>query len=199
MATHDGASRIGVTPQEAATKSVGGTAIRTNQDGRFALVLVRGGSVEDSTGDVLILTEHFGFGWQSIIDLYYACDLQAYVRSQRARDVLLDGVHTTVDAHRDPGPCEQPGDGLDRGAASDIEAIRKHQVAAFVPSVVVAGDFALAERGGGQTLYRRRDGRWVGIAGGGGSMDVDDLASYGVPTPLRCTLIPYAGGCAPNR
>ncbi len=176
----------------AATNSVGGAAIRTNRAGRYALVVVRGGHFEDSRGDLIILTKHFDFGWQSIADMYTNCDFVALIASESERMDLLhavDGIHTTK------GPCPPAGSRVDRGPRSDVEAIRSIDPAAFVVSVWVADAYALAELPGAQRLYRREGGRWVRIGGGGGSMIGEDLKHYGVPRSDWCTLLPYDAGC----
>jgi hypothetical protein len=188
----DGRPRIARTPEIAATNSVGGKAIQTNLAGRYALVVVRGGHFEDSVGDLVILTKHFSFGWQSIADVYTNCDVVEMIASESERLDLLHNVHGI---HTTKGPCPAAGSVVDDGPRADVEAIRASDPAAFVETVRVAQAYALAALPDAQHLYRREADRWVRIAGGGGSLAGEDLKQYGVPRSDWCTLLPYDAGC----
>jgi len=185
-----GEPTIATTPQVTATNSVGGTVVRTNVVGSYAVVLIHGGQYESPPEDLMILTEHFLSGWQSIAIVYDDCDFTRLIGNAATRAALLRDMLPT---HHGPEPCRAvPGGEHDIGSATDIAAIRSLELAALVPSVVVVDPYALGQwagGGGGPHLFEKTNGRWNLVAGTGGEADAEWLASKGVPERYRCALL----------
>lgn len=184
------------TPQAAALEAVTVDVmkppriVRTNVAGRYATVLTRGTTMEGySIGRSPLLVARFSFGWQPLEVLTTRCDLSEYRLGGGAEAVLMQGmpklsVTRSVCRSRikDSGPAQQ------------VEAVRLLMRGPLIPSVVVAGQWALGTwygAGGGESLYRLRHGRWKFVTGGGGAMGVSVLFRYGVPHSYWCTLGVY--------
>jgi len=106
---------------------------------------------------------------------------------------LLAGIPTRS------GDCSRREAQGDSGSVADIEAIRKIQPFGYVPAVTVSGDYAKADwygPGGGERIYRRTNGSWKIILGGGGAHSAQDLRRAGVPPGAICKFHIYdATGC----
>jgi hypothetical protein len=156
--------------------------------------------MENISDDMIVLTEHFLSGWQSIEILYYDCDIVRFIRDPRTRAEL---VHDLIPTHHDTTPCNDvPGEEHDIGPASDIAEIRSLELSALVPTVVVAAPYALGQwagGGGGPHLFKKTNGRWAIVAGTGGEADAEWLASTGVPERYRCALLYNFQRCPTSR
>jgi len=178
---------------EAATRLVlyttNGSALvieRVNVVGRYATVLARNGMMEGSAEHVPILLQHFSFGWQPLESLDFRCRLDGHTLSPHDEDLLMRGMPKP----QDDRPCSDDSR-HDIGSPAVIEALRR-QMGPLVPYVVIVGDYAVGEwygAGGGQTLFRRRAGRWRAIAGGGGALGFPEMREYGVPRTSWCALV----------
>jgi hypothetical protein len=186
------------TAQLAALRAVGYPAthpvvVRTNVAGRLATVLTRGGILEGTPQAVPILVERFPDGWQAIESLNFLCRLESHAISSRDEAALLKGMpHPQNDR-----PCGQ-GEYSDSGAPAAVEAVRGLMRGPLLPWVAVSGDYAMGEwygGGGGETFYRRSNGTWHRILGGGGAQGVDEMKSHGVPASVWCPLHVYDAKC----
>jgi len=187
-------------PQQAAVKAVYHDAatsmpraLKTNVVGRYAVVHVKGGMIESEHVDNLILLEHFSFGWQPLNLANDRCMFEdRFAKSTTA--ALLVGMPVPART----GRCKrQEADG-DTGVAAAVEAVRRLMRGPFVPSVHVAGIYAIGEwygAGGGEGLFKRIGPAWTRIGGGGGAMGVDVVHAYGVPRSLMCALHVYDARC----
>lgn len=166
--------------------------VRANFSGRYATVLLRGARIEGSSVGAPILVERFAFGWQPLDLLNFQCGLDAH-RLPTAMVAAL--MHGMPKPHNDL-PCS--GVTRDTGPARDVTAVRRLMRGPFVPYVVVACGYALGQwygAGGGQSVYKKRGGRWVQIAGGGGEMDASILRKRGVPESVSCALGIHGARC----
>jgi hypothetical protein len=69
----------------------------------------------------------------------------------------------------------------------------------LIPYVVVSSDWAMGEwygAGGGEALYRKRQGNWRVVEDGGGAMGVDYMRKYGVPRSDWCKFGIFDANCA---
>jgi hypothetical protein len=174
------------TPQAAARRVVYSShgskvvIVRTNIVGPYATVLIHGGYMEGSpAGDAALLFKHFSFGWQGLESLEFRCRLDSQVTSPTERPELMRGM---------PAPIDRSACGsrnlVDFGSPAGIDAIRRSRDEAFVPAVIVSGNFALVGwygGGGGEDLLQKRGNRWHVVADGGGLLDVSQLRERGVP------------------
>ncbi len=186
------------TPQRAAVRIVSfglktpATVKHTNVIGRYAVVLTSGGMMEGSNVTAPILVEHFSFGWQPIDLLNFRCSLGSHDLTPRVDALLMRGMPKP----QDDRPCR--GVLTDSGPRPDVEAVRRLMRGPLVPAVVVSGNWAIGEwygAGGGETLFRRRDGRWSRTTGGGGAMGVQEMREYGVPRADWCSFGIYDAKC----
>ncbi len=185
------------TPQEAAIEVVNPprsqvVVLRTNVDGPYAMVLLHGASMEGAPIAAPILLKHFSFGWQTLALVNSRCEIAAYDLGSRAETLLMQGMP----APKDDRPCK--GIWKDAGPQAQVDAIRLQMSHALIPSVVVAGDYALGEwygAGGGQTLFHFTVGSWHRIAGGGGAMGIEGMREYGVPQTDWCAFHIYGAKC----
>ena len=190
------------TPQKAALGALAAgrsarpmTVVRTNVAGRYATVLVRGARLEGAPVDAPILLERFSFGWQPLEMVNFRCRLQTHAISPRDQQRLMRGM---------PRPQTPPPDRVcgeddnDVGPPLQIEAVRRQMQGPFIPTVTVAGDFALGQwygAGGGQSLFARRAGSWNRLTGGGGALGVTEMRRYHVPQSAWCTFRIYDAPC----
>jgi len=190
------------TPQQAAIRAVyyphSGQAriVRANVVGNFAVVLTRGGTMEGSPVREAILVERFSFGWQPLQLVDSDCSLDRRAINVSGKRLLMLGMPKP----QGNGPC--PDFGRDAGPRADVEAVRKQIRGPLIPSVAVAGKYALASwygGGGGEWLFRRDRGRWRWIFGGGGALGVQDVRQYGVPQSAWCALGIYNARCRTNQ
>jgi len=194
------AASFAPTPQGAAVQAVAPSgsstphALRANVVGRYAVVHVKGGVVESERVDGLILLERFSFGWQPLNFANDRCMFESrFAKSTSA--ALLAGMP-------DPGTigwCDRRETDGDSGVAPLVESVRMLMRRPFVPSVHVAGVYAIGEwygAGGGEILFKRTGRTWKRIGGGGGPMGVDIVRAYGVPMRLMCALRVYDAKCA---
>jgi hypothetical protein len=158
---------------------------RLNVVGVYAAVLTAGGRIEGEPVDFAILVRRFSFGWQALDTLDSRCTLNARRLGSQTEAALAHGMPNL----KDDRPC--PNDDLrtDAGPLNDVEAVRRIMRGPLIPYVVVSRDWAMGEwygGGGGESLYRKRDGRWHLVESGGGAMGVDDMRRYGVPESDWC-------------
>jgi len=166
-------------------------AVRTNIAGRYAFVRI---SAHEKGGEVLdlpVIVQHFSFGWQAVGFANATCSISARGISSGTAMKLLAGMpKPKTDCFAQRG---------DSGPAGDIEAVRKIQPFGVVPSVTIAGNYAKADwegPGGGERIYRRTNGTWKIILGGGGAHTAQDLRAAGVPPDAICKFhISGAKGC----
>jgi hypothetical protein len=170
---------------------------RVNVAGRYATVLSNGEVMPGGADHEPILFERFSFGWQPLIWLS-RCDLDGRAISARDQELLVRGMPKPADGR----PCTDLRTG-DAGPPAAVEAVRRLRHERFVPSVMVAGNFALVQwmngPGGGQALYRKRSGRWDLIAGGGGALNADDLRALAAPQAALCVFRAYGADCSRKR
>ncbi len=185
------------TPQGAAISAVHRglkkppVVLRVNRVGSYATVLTSGGMMESAAVTFPILVEHFSFGWQALDALNFRCGLDSHALGARVETMLMRDMPRP----RDERPCRE---GKDAGPPAAIEAVRRLMRGPLVPSVVVAGDWAMGTwygGGGGESLYRRRDGAWKLVAYGGGAMGVVEMRQHGVPPSDWCALRIYNAAC----
>ncbi|MDE2482702.1 MAG: hypothetical protein KGN02_10975 [bacterium] len=188
------------TPQAAALAAMRHTAApasvqRTNVVGRYATVLTKGGRMEGATVTSPLLLERFAFGWQPLELLNFRCRIDAHALGASVDERLMRGMPR---AH-DDRPCGTRGMLRDAGPAREVEAVRAIMRGPLVPAVVVVGTWALGDwygAGGGESLYRKSDGAWHLVTGGGGAMSVFDMRKYGVPASAWCAFGIYDARCA---
>jgi hypothetical protein len=187
----------GATPERAALNVVypsrsGVTVERVNVAGPYATVLLKGGMMEGSPADSAILLERFSFGWQPLEILNFVCRLKVHGLGSRTYALLMHGMPVP----KDDRPCS--GEWADAGPRSAVEAVRLQMRGPLVPSVFVAGDFALGQwygAGGGQDLFRFANGTWKLVDGGGGAMGTSNMIEHGVPKSDWCALHVYGVKC----
>jgi hypothetical protein len=168
------------TPEQAALDVFGShrasvQIVRSRVVGNFALVQTQGGKLEGAFVTNPTLLQHFTFGWQAI-----SGDRCALTRVPKADAEALTRGFSFAPADR---VCPAPDD-RDVGSPDDIAAVRKLMRGPFVPYVRISGSYALGEwygAGGGQWIYRKRNGRWMFLTGGGGAMNAEELQKYGIP------------------
>jgi hypothetical protein len=187
------------TPQRAAIQTIDfglkkpPVVRRVNIVGRYATVLTSGGRMEGSPVTDPILVQHFSFGWQPLALLNGSCSFNAYHFAANTAAQLLRGM---------PQPQNEPrclGALKDAGPAADVEAVRRQMRGPLVPYVVVSGKWAMGEwygGGGGENLFRRENGRWRFVGGGGGAMGVSEMRRYGVPQSDWCKFGIYNAKCS---
>jgi hypothetical protein len=189
------------TPQQAALRTVSfgvkapATVVRANKAGRYAAVLTSGGKMEGSNVTAPILVERFSFGWQAIDLLNFRCRLDSHDLGASVSAQLMRGMPKP----QDDRPCR--GVRRDSGAQADVESVRRLMRGPLVPAVAVSGNWAIGDwygAGGGEQLYRRLDGRWKFVAGGGGALGVSEMHEYGVPRADWCKLEVYDATCRDN-
>ena len=103
------------------------------------MVLLHGASMEGAPIAAPILLKHFSFGWQTLALVNSRCEIAAYDLGSRAEALLMQGMP----APKDDRPCK--GIWKDAGPQAQVDAIRLQMSHALIPSVVVAGDYALGE------------------------------------------------------
>ncbi len=186
------------TPQQAALNALyqpkGHAAVveRINIVGRFAAVLPHGGLMEGSAVTDAILVERFSFGWQALDVLYFWYRLDSHGISSRDKAKLLLGMPKPENSLPPRGVWS------DSGPTPDVEAIRRKMRGPLVPYVVVSGAYALGEwygGGGGQTLFKKGNGDWRRVAGGGGAMGTSEMREHGVPQSAWCAFGIYDAPC----
>ena len=166
---------------------------RINVVGPYATVLTRGGRMEGSPVTEPILVERFSFGWQALETLDSQCSLGALKLGRSIEAGLMRGMPQL----NDDRPCKG-GFLRDAGPRDEVEAIRRMMRGPLVPFVVVSGDWAMGEwygGGGGESLYRKNDGRWQLVKSGGGAMGVDLMKKYGVPQSAWCKFGVFDAKC----
>lgn len=159
---------------------------RVNVVGSYAVVLTSGAMMESSPLSVAILVQHFPFGWQPLDALAFRCELHDHALGARTEELLMRGMPKIGDDGDRYRMCLGRRDG---GPRNDVEAVRRLQDGPLVPAVVVSGDWAMGDwygAGGGQTLWRKHEGRWRLAQGGGGALGVDEMRKHGVPHADWC-------------
>lgn len=139
-----------------------------------------------------ILVERFSFGWQALDVLNSKCRLDSHRLGSNINDALM----RTMPKPQDDRPCR--GYLIDAGPRDDLEAVRRMMPAPLIPYVVVSGDWAMGEwygAGGGESLYRKRDGRWHLVESGGGAMGANYMRKYGVPQSDWCKFGIFDAKC----
>lgn len=124
--------------------------------------------------------------------LNFRCRLESHSLGISVDALLMNGMPRPTDDR----PCR--GYFKDAGPQSDVESVRRAMRGPLVPYVVVSGDWAMGEwygAGGGESLYRKRDGRWVLVVSGGGAMGVDYMRRYGVPQSAWCKFGIFDAKC----
>lgn len=167
---------------------------RVNPVGAYATVLTSGGRIEGDPVTFAILVERFSFGWQALDIVNSTCGLEAHRLGRSADDALM----RRMPKPRDDRPCRSAGSLRDAGPRDDVEAIRQMMRGPLIPSVVVSGDWAMGEwygGGGGESLYRKRDGRWQLVEDGGGAMGVDYMRKFDVPQSDWCEFGIFDAKC----
>lgn len=167
---------------------------RVNVAGAYATVLTTGGRIEGELVTTPILVERFPFGWQALVLLEARCDLDAFAFGTTMTDALMRGLPKLEDDR----PCHGPRFLRDAGPPRDIATIRQMMRGPLVPSVVVSRDWAMGEwygGGGGQSLYRKRNGRWQFVIGGGGALGADYMRKFGVPRSDWCAFRIFDAAC----
>ena len=165
----------------------GTTAVRTNVVGDIAVVHLVG-TLGDGKHDEPVLVERFPFGWQSIDDMNFAgddCAMLVRVPNSAIRQRLLGGMPKVIHG----GPCRRA---TDVGPHDDVVAVRALQKNFFIPRIAVVGEYAAAEwysLPGGEYFYKKINGIWQRIGGGGGAYRVDDLKRYGIPPSVARKLL----------
>lgn len=171
------------------------TVIRVNTVGRYAAVLTRGGTMEGSPVDSPILFEHFSFGWQALEYLNFHCRLDLHITNAQDRAKLMRGMP----AMQHESACGDSHDVThDVGPSADVEAVRKLSGGPLVPSVAVSGNWAMGTwygAGGGDQLYRRRDGEWRFVHAVGGEMGIDQMRRYHIPRSAWCAFGIHGANC----
>ncbi len=158
---------------------------RVNFAGRYAAVLTSGGRIEGELNNDPILVERFSFGWQALEVLNFRCSLESHNLGRDAGGALMRGMPPMEDDR----PCR--GILKDAGPRDEIESVRRLMRGPLVPYVVVSGNWAMGGwygGGGGESLYRKRDGHWQLVISDGGAMGADDMKKYGVPKSARCAF-----------
>ncbi len=165
---------------------------RINVAGSYATVLTSGGRIEGDVVTEAILVKRFSFGWQPLDLLNDQCRLDAQMLGNEVAARLIRAMPQP----KNDRPCtKQPHDA---GPPTDVTAVRKLMQGPLVPYVVVAGDWAMGEwygAGGGESLYRRRNGEWQLVESGGGAMDTDYMRKYGVPESAWCAFGIFDAKC----
>ncbi len=168
---------------------------RVNVVGRYAMVLSNGEVMPGAADHAPILLEHFAFGWQPLMPGPFRCELEGRSISTRDQQLLVHGMPKPAGDR----PCTALRTG-DAGPPAGVEALRRLRHEKFVPSAMVAGDFALVNwtngPDGGQALYRKRNGRWHFIAGGGGALNANDLGALSVPRSAQCSFGASGATCS---
>lgn len=165
---------------------------RVNVVGRYATVLTRGGREEGELVTWPILVEHFSFGWQALDSIVYRCDLESRGLGAAVDSALMRGMPKM----KDDRPCRAQW--RDAGPSADVESVRRLMRGPLVPTVIVSGNWAMGGwygGGGGQSLYRKRDGRWQLVKSGGGAFGVDYMRKYGVPQSAWCAFQIFDAKC----
>jgi hypothetical protein len=169
-----------------------------NTVGRFAIVVARGGYVDQLTHSPTsaYLLERFSFGWQPLDVVLDDCLLGFRGISAADQRRLLAGMHVpyVVDV------CNRVVH--DVGPAADIAVLRARMSGPMVPSVVISGQYAYAQEygdGGGCGLFRRAGSGWTLLSGCKGSPNPSVLAT--IPTSTLCALglDEYARAKCPGR
>lgn len=178
------------TPQQAALRTVYAAerakivVERTNVVGKYATVLVSGGTAPGEEQPSAILVERFSFGWQPIDYLNVRSRLDAQELGDAVARALMAGMPKMAEGRPCTGAC------TDEGRLADIEAIRTQMDGkGFIPWVVISGDYGFSlwyDQGGGNALFKKTDGRWHLIRSGGGAMDAGILRAFGVPESALC-------------
>jgi hypothetical protein len=186
------------TPQEGALRTVGfrmeppPVVVRVNVTGRYATVLTRGGAMEGSSVAAPILLEHFSFGWQPLDLLNFRCRLDGHDLGAKTNALLMRGMPKPEDDR----PCNEKDQ--DVGLASDVEAVRWLMRGPLVPFVILSNEWAMGQwygAGGGESLFRLRNGAWTFVTGGGGAMGTNEMRKYGVPQATWCVFGIYDADC----
>ena len=159
---------------------------RVNVVGPYATVLTSGGLMESNPVGEAILLQRFSFGWQALEILDVPCRLHDHALGARNERVLMSGMP------RPHGDDFRMCSGRkDAGSAEDVQEVRRLVDGPFVPSVIVSHVWAMAEwygAGGGMSLWRKRNGRWRLVQGGGGAIGRALMRMHGVPESEWCTL-----------
>jgi hypothetical protein len=154
---------------------------RVNVAGRYATVLSNGEVMPGGADHEPILFERFSFGWQPLIWLS-RCDLDGRAISARDQELLVRGMPKPADGR----PCTDLRTG-DAGPPAAVEAVRRLRHEQFVPSVMVAGNFALVQWMNGPG------------GGGGGALNADNLRALAVPQAALCVFRAYGADCSRKR
>ena len=169
------------------------TVRRVNVVGSYATVLTSGGMMESSPLTEAILVQRFSFGWQPLDALDFRCRLRDHALSKFTETQLMRGMPQV--SEDDDRACE----GLkDAGPRNDVESVRRLMDGPLVPSVIVSGDWAVADwygAGGGRSLWQRRSGKWHLVQDGGGELGVSEMLHHGVPRADWCTFGIYNANC----
>ncbi len=138
-----------------------------------------------------ILVQHFSFGWQPLDILNFRCSLDSHALGAHANAILMHGMPEP----KDDRPCR---DLQDTGPRVQVQAIRRLMRGPLVPHVAGSGHWAMGSwygGGGGESLFRRRNGRWLQVASGGGAMGAAGMRLYGVPQSVWCKFGIYDAKC----
>ena len=138
---------------------------RVNVVGRYAEVLSNGEIMPEAANHQPMLLERFTFGWQPLMPGPSRCEIAGRSVSARDMELLLHGMPKPADDR----PCSHLRANGDVGPPAAVEALRRLRHDRYVPSVIVANDFALVAwtngPDGGAALYRKRNGRWIQLTG----------------------------------
>jgi hypothetical protein len=144
----------------------------------YAVVLTHGGTIEGQRDNTPVLVQRFRFGWQAVALIDAPCQIRARGVPPAVAEKLAVGVRT---ASHD---TECTSLTTDRGPQADIVAIRALARGPLVPFVAVSGRYGYAQwygGGGGAWFFVKRGATWKYLTGGGGAMNADEVARYGVP------------------
>lgn len=188
LATPQAAALAAIYPEKGPPRIV-----RTNVVGTYATVLIAGAMMEGAVLDAPILVERFPFGWQALQVLNDGSLTCGRIGPTFERALMRGMPRPQI---RPEIPCGTWS--KDVGPQADVLAVRMVARGPLIPAVHVSHGYALAEwygAGGGQTIYRKANGAWTVVTGGGGVLGVNEMRSYGVPQDAWCDLGVYNAHC----
>ena len=147
------------------------------------------GRIEGSRFNGTLLLQRFSFGWQ-LIDIVPPERLPCLVTARGIPRSHAEKLNLPLRTQSKNCP-----DARDRGAATDVVAIRKamNSRRQAIHRVSVVDRYALAwwyGWGGGQTVFEKRAGAWTQIGNGGGAFRAAELHRlYHVPTAIAAKLL----------
>lgn len=149
--------------------------------------------IEGELQKTVVLLQRYPFGWQMIAmngPSIEPCQLKA--RGADANAIAYFSSTFGLAPNKSDDCASAP---VDVGPGSDVTAIRAllAKKNLFIPSVHVVQGWALGNwygAGGGQELYKKSNGTWSRVAGGGGAFDAGLLEQKGVPPAIARQLSP---------